>query len=79
VYSPVLEDLKYEGIIHFRKHWINAEPIIIRKAFEPSLSSSWDPLSIWRGIQEIMDEEMDEDVIVKAVDCSNQSEVIKKC
>ncbi|PWZ17034.1 40S ribosomal protein S4 [Zea mays] len=30
---------------------------------------------IWRGIQEIMDEEMDEDVIVKAVDCSNQSEV----
>lgn len=79
VYSPVLEDLKYEGIIHFRKHWINAEPIIIRKAFEPSLSSSWDPLSIWRGIQEIMDEEMDEDVIVKAVDCSSQSEVIKKC
>ncbi|AQL03461.1 hypothetical protein ZEAMMB73_Zm00001d045943 [Zea mays] len=30
---------------------------------------------IWRGIQEIMDEEMDEYVIVKAVDCSNQSEV----
>jgi hypothetical protein len=34
---------------------------------------------IWRGIQEIMDEEMDEDVIVKAVDCSNQSEVINQC
>ncbi|KAJ1297154.1 hypothetical protein BS78_01G356300 [Paspalum vaginatum] len=75
VYSPVLEDLKYEGIIHFRKHWIKAEPIIIQKAFEPSLSSSWDPLSIWRGIQEIMEEEMDEDVIVKAVNCSDQSEV----
>jgi hypothetical protein len=43
------------------------------------LSSSWDPLSIWRGIQEIMDEEMEEDVIVKAVDCSNQSEVINQC
>ncbi|CAN6325239.1 unnamed protein product [Urochloa humidicola] len=75
VYSPVLEDLRHEGIMHFRKHWIKAEPIVIRKAFEPSLSSIWDPLSIWRGIQEIMDEEMDEDVIVKAVDCSNQSEV----
>ncbi|CAN6320013.1 unnamed protein product [Urochloa humidicola] len=75
VYSPVLEDLKHEGIMHFRKHWIKAEPIVIRKAFEPSLSSIWDPLSIWRGIQEIMDEEMDDDVIVKAVDCSNQSEV----
>ncbi|PAN49698.1 hypothetical protein PAHAL_9G468900 [Panicum hallii] len=75
VYSPVLEDLKHEGIMQFRKHWIKAEPIVIRKAFEPSLSSIWDPLSIWRGIQEIMDEEMDEDVIVKAVDCSNQSEV----
>jgi lysine-specific demethylase 3 len=79
VYSPVLEDLKHEGIMHFRKHWIKAEPIIIRKAFESSLSSIWDPLSIWRGIQEIMDEEMDEDVIVKAVDCSNRSEVGKQC
>ncbi|TKV96146.1 hypothetical protein SEVIR_9G410200v4 [Setaria viridis] len=75
VYSPVLEDLKHEGIMHFRKHWIKAEPIVIRKAFEPSLSSIWDPVSIWRGIQEIMDEEMNEDVIVKAVDCSNRSEV----
>lgn len=75
VYSPVLESLKYEGIAHFRKHWINGEPVIIRNAFEPSLSTSWDPLSIWRGVQEIMDEKMDEEVIVKAVDCSNQSEV----
>ncbi|PWZ39023.1 Enhancer of mRNA-decapping protein 4 [Zea mays] len=48
---------------------------ITKEAFEPSLSSSWDPLSIWRGIQEIMDEEMEEDVIVKDVDCSNQSEL----
>ncbi|KAG8063387.1 hypothetical protein GUJ93_ZPchr0003g17393 [Zizania palustris] len=51
------------------------EPIVIRNAFEPSLSSSWDPLNIWRGIQEIMDEKVDEDVIVKAVDFSNQTEV----
>jgi [histone H3]-dimethyl-L-lysine9 demethylase len=42
-------------------------------------SSQMNPLSIWRGIQEIMDEEMEEDVIVKAVDCSNQSEVINQC
>ncbi|XP_040377960.1 lysine-specific demethylase JMJ25 isoform X2 [Oryza brachyantha] len=75
VFSPVLEDLKFEGIIHFRKHWIKGEPVVIRNAFEPSLSSSWDPLNIWRGIQEIMDEEVDEDVVVKAVDCSNQTEV----
>ena len=79
VYSPVLENLKYEGILHFRKHWINGEPVIIRNAFEPSLSSSWDPLSIWRGIQEIMEEKMDENAIVKAVDCSNQSEVCPEC
>uniref|UniRef100_A0A0E0KDM9 JmjC domain-containing protein n=1 Tax=Oryza punctata TaxID=4537 RepID=A0A0E0KDM9_ORYPU len=75
VFSPALEELKSEGIIHFRKHWIKGEPVVIRNAFEPSLSSSWDPLNIWRGIQEIMDEEVDEDVIVKAVDCSNQAEV----
>ncbi|KAL5219129.1 hypothetical protein ABZP36_019813 [Zizania latifolia] len=75
LFSPQLEDLKYAGIIHFRKHWIKGEPIVIRNAFEPSLSSSWDPLNIWRGIQEIMDEKVDEDVIVKAVDFSNQTEV----
>jgi [histone H3]-dimethyl-L-lysine9 demethylase len=75
LYSPLLEDLKYVGISHFRQHWVKREPIIIRNAFEPSLSSSWDPLSIWRGIQEIMDEKIDEDVKVKAVDFSNQSEV----
>ncbi|KAG8097295.1 hypothetical protein GUJ93_ZPchr0013g35625 [Zizania palustris] len=75
LFSPQLEDLKYEGITHFRKHWIKGEPVVIRNAFEPSLSSSWDPLNIWRGIQEIMDEKVDEDVIVKAVDCSNQAEV----
>nr|CAB3495961.1 unnamed protein product [Digitaria exilis] len=54
---------------------INSDEQMCWKAFEPSLSSIWDPLSIWRGIQEIMDEEMDEDFVVKAVDCSNQSEV----
>ncbi|AQK91735.1 Putative ribosomal protein S4 (RPS4A) family protein [Zea mays] len=36
---------------------------------------SFSPRRIWRGIQEIIDEEMEEDVIVKAVDCSNQSEI----
>lgn len=74
-YQPVLEDLKQEGIGHFHKHWVKGEPIIVRQVFEHSLASSWDPLSIWRGIQETTDERLNENVVVKAVDCLKHSEV----
>ncbi|XP_020108136.1 lysine-specific demethylase JMJ25 [Ananas comosus] len=75
LYCPMLDDVKHEGIGHFHKHWIKGEPVIIRHAFERSLASSWDPLSIWRGIQETTDEKINHDLIVKAVNCVNQSEV----
>nr|XP_029120456.1 lysine-specific demethylase JMJ25 isoform X2 [Elaeis guineensis] len=74
-YHPVLEDLKQEGIAHFHKHWAKGEPVIVKHVFEHSLASSWDPLSIWRGIQETTDERLNENIIVKAVDCLNHSEV----
>ncbi|XP_072997167.1 E3 ubiquitin-protein ligase JMJ24 isoform X2 [Typha latifolia] len=75
LYCPMLDDIKHEGIGHFQKHWVKGEPIIIKHAFERSLASSWDPLSIWRGIHETIDEKIDDNAIVKAIEYLNQLEV----
>ncbi|MQL71967.1 hypothetical protein Taro_004286 [Colocasia esculenta] len=75
LYCPTLQDIEHENIRHFHKHWVKGEPVITRHAFEPSLSACWDPMSIWRGIQETMDDGAKDDMIVRAINCSNQSEV----
>lgn len=76
LYCPALQDIEHECISHFHTHWEKGEPVVIRRAFEPSLSACWDPMSIWRGIQEMTDDRIKEDdVVVKAINCSNQSEV----
>ncbi|CAA6654256.1 unnamed protein product [Spirodela intermedia] len=76
LYCPALQDIEHESISQFHTHWEKGEPVVIRRAFEPSLSACWDPMSIWRGIQEMTDDRIKEDdVVVKAIDCSNQSEV----
>lgn len=75
LYFPVSEDIKHEGISHFHEHWVKGEPVIVRHTFESPLASSWDPTVIWRGIQETVDERMDENIKLKAFDCYNLSEV----
>ncbi|KAJ6853781.1 lysine-specific demethylase JMJ25 [Iris pallida] len=76
LYHPVSEDLKHEGVRHFYKHWVKGEPVIVQHVFDHSLASSWDPMSIWRGIQETADDGTPETSnIVKAIDCLTQSEI----
>ncbi|KAJ0979849.1 hypothetical protein J5N97_015323 [Dioscorea zingiberensis] len=76
LYSPSADELKAEGIDHFQKHWVKGEPVIVKHAFDPSSASKWDPVSIWKGIQETEDDRMkEEDILVKAVDFLRQSEV----
>lgn len=76
LYSPSADDLKHDGIDHFQKHWVKGEPVIIKHAFDPSFASKWDPVSVWKGIQEMEDGRMkEEDILVKAVDFLKQSEV----
>lgn len=80
LYYPTSEDLKHEGISHFRKHWGKGEPVIVKRVFDPSLASSWDPMSIWRGIQETADERVPENnTVVKVMDYLSQSEVCAEC
>ncbi|MBA0584659.1 hypothetical protein Gorai_015461 [Gossypium raimondii] len=76
LYCPSSHDIKAEGIADFRNHWSKGEPVIVKEVFDSSSISSWDPMAIWRGIQETADEKIkDETRMVKAIDCLDWSEV----
>ncbi|CAJ2628716.1 unnamed protein product [Trifolium pratense] len=76
LYCPTSEDLKTDGIGMFRMHWKTGEPIIVKQVFDRSSMSSWDPLVIWRGVLETTDANMkDDNKMVKAIDCSDGSEI----
>lgn len=76
LYCPATQDIKSDGIGNFRKHWARGEPIIVKQVFDSPSTSSWDPMVIWRGIQETADEKTkDENRVVKAIDCFDWSEV----
>eukprot|EP00256_Glycine_max_P052345 XP_014618670.1 lysine-specific demethylase JMJ25 isoform X3 [Glycine max] len=76
LYCPASDDIKTDGIDNFRKHWKTGEPIIVKQVFDGSSISSWDPMVIWRGILETIDEKAkDENRMVKAIDCLDGSEI----
>lgn len=76
LYCPTSSEIKLNGITDFRKHWASGKPIIVRQVFDNSSIASWDPEVIWRGIQGKNEERMKfENQLVKAINCSDQSEV----
>ncbi|KVH89577.1 JmjC domain-containing protein [Cynara cardunculus var. scolymus] len=76
VYAPSSQDIKSEGINEFRKHWIKGEPVIVREVCDESSMLGWDPMVMWKGIQETTDERMkDDNRAVKAIDCLDRSEI----
>ncbi|XP_076942752.1 E3 ubiquitin-protein ligase JMJ24-like [Bidens hawaiensis] len=76
LYAPSCEDIKSEGIREFRRHWIKGEPVIVKAVCDESSMLGWDPMVMWKGIQETTDERTKEDNrIVKAIDCFDRSEI----
>ncbi|XP_076885436.1 E3 ubiquitin-protein ligase JMJ24-like [Bidens hawaiensis] len=76
LYTPSCEDIKSEGIREFRRHWIKGEPVIVKVVCDESSMLGWDPMVMWKGIQETTDERTKEDIrIVKAIDCFDRSEI----
>ncbi|KAF8387810.1 hypothetical protein HHK36_026468 [Tetracentron sinense] len=76
LYCSTSQDIKNEGIGHFRKHWIRGEPVIVNQVCDSTSASSWNPMVIWRGIRETTEEKMkDDNRTVKAMDCLDWSEV----
>ncbi|KAL8166366.1 hypothetical protein V2J09_007865 [Rumex salicifolius] len=76
LYCPTCEDIKTEGVGEFRKHWIQGKPVIVKQVCDNLSISNWDPIILWREIQETSDERMkDANRTVRAVDCWDWSEV----
>ncbi|XP_051135650.1 E3 ubiquitin-protein ligase JMJ24 isoform X2 [Andrographis paniculata] len=76
LYHPSSETLKNDGIKDFRIHWRRGKPVIVKNIFDASAMAIWDPLAIWRGVRETAAEKMkDENIIVKAIDCRDRTEI----
>nr|KAJ0198003.1 hypothetical protein LSAT_V11C700350520 [Lactuca sativa] len=70
------QDIKNQGISEFRRNWVNGEPVIIKDICDESSMLGWDPMVMWKGIQDTNDEKMkDDNRTVKAVDCLHRSEI----
>ncbi|CAN4083997.1 unnamed protein product [Withania somnifera] len=76
LYRPSSEDIRNEGIETFRKHWGRGKPVIIKDMYDVSSMSNWDPIEIWRGVRETIEEKTKDDYrTVKAIDCFDWSEI----
>lgn len=65
-----------QDISDFKKHWVEGEPVIIKGVCDESSMLGWDPMVMWKGIQETNDEKMkDDNRTVKAIDCFDRSEI----
>ncbi|KAI3710317.1 hypothetical protein L2E82_40095 [Cichorium intybus] len=65
-----------QDISDFKKHWVEGEPVIIKDVCDESSMLGWDPMVMWKGIQETNDEKMkDDNRTVKAIDCFDRSEI----
>lgn len=76
VYCPTLQDTEQEGISHFQKHWRQGQPVIVRNVLEGASGLSWEPLTMWRALRETTQGKFkDDSKTVRAIDCSDLSEV----
>ncbi|KAI3800334.1 hypothetical protein L1987_28424 [Smallanthus sonchifolius] len=44
LYFPIKEDLGDKNLVHFTKHWVKGQPLIIRDVIKSDIELSWDPL-----------------------------------
>ena len=71
LYCPSSKEiLASDGIIQFRKHWANGEPVIVRDTLNQTLGLSWEPKVMSRALCEKTDS------IIRAMDCLSNCEVI---
>lgn len=69
-------DVKSQGIGEFRENWGRGEPVVIKGVCDESSMLGWDPMVMWKGIQDTSDEKMkDDNRTVKAIDCFDRSEI----
>ncbi|PQQ12154.1 lysine-specific demethylase JMJ25 isoform X1 [Prunus yedoensis var. nudiflora] len=70
------DTLKEEGLLRFKEHWVNGEPVIVRNVLEQANGLSWEPMVMWRALSENMDTASTSQFSeVKTIDCLAGCEV----
>lgn len=76
IYCPSVQIVKNEGSEHFRKHWLQGEPVIVKNVLEETKGLSWEPMVMWRAVRETKRKKVENQTkSVKAVDCLDWCEV----
>ncbi|KAF6153331.1 hypothetical protein GIB67_003521, partial [Kingdonia uniflora] len=52
LFCPTIRDIQHSDQEHFRKHWINGEPVIVRNVLDTTSGLSWEPRVMCRALRE---------------------------
>lgn len=76
LYCPLSTDLINEGLLLFRKHWTQGEPIIVRDVLKQGTGLSWEPMVTLRALCENVVPGISSNMTeLKAIDCLSCCEV----
>ncbi|XVE66360.1 hypothetical protein DITRI_Ditri08aG0074300 [Diplodiscus trichospermus] len=75
LYCPTAKSIQDGNLKHFQRHWTAGEPVIVTDVLDNTSGLSWEPMVMWRAICQITNTKRDQHLKVKAIDCSNWSEV----
>ncbi|ERN17369.1 hypothetical protein AMTRI_Chr02g215900 [Amborella trichopoda] len=76
IYCPIARDIKNGDLEHFRMHWTNGEPVIVRKCLDSKLGLSWEPMVMHRAFRERTNSKIGIELLeVTAIDCMDWREV----
>ncbi|KAH7316090.1 hypothetical protein KP509_21G078400 [Ceratopteris richardii] len=75
IYCPTAQLVKMEGLMHFRHHWLQGEPVIVRNVLKETEGLSWEPMVMWRAMRETKKTAQNQMKTVKVVDCLDWCEV----
>jgi lysine-specific demethylase 3 len=66
-----------EGLVHFQKHWLRGEPVIVCDVvLEGGSGLSWEPMVMWRAVRETIRNKFEKNTrTVAAIDCLGWQEV----
>jgi lysine-specific demethylase 3 len=76
LFYPTRQSVEAEGLVHFQRHWIEGEPVIFCDMLKGGSGLSWEPMVMWRVVQEITKNKFKEETkSVKTLDCLDWCEV----
>ncbi|XP_004308619.1 PREDICTED: lysine-specific demethylase JMJ25-like [Fragaria vesca subsp. vesca] len=73
LFCPRADCIQPEDFVHFQRHWMRCEPVIVSNALENGSGLSWEPLVMWRAFRQVNKTKHEKDLEVQAIDCSDWS------